>query len=273
MKVLNRLGILCGGLAVLAGYPYDTDVTHYEFVTPKVKKPVTFVILSDLHGQTYGKGMQELIQLVKDQNPDAILIPGDLFDEFSKDTNAFQLLDGLQEYPIFYSTGNHEEHRDDVYEIKQRLQEHHVNVLNGTSQVITLQGTTFEIGGIPSRKRETSYTVVEVNRTFHTDHYRILLSHRPHWVHLYKEIQSDWIISGHAHGGQWCIPFITIGLGAPQQGFLPAYVRGIHKLGKNRLLISRGLVRHYHYLPRLFNNPEVVVLTMKPKVDKVPIPG
>lgn len=271
--MLKGLKKLLLGSVVLAGLPFETDVTQYVYRSKKVKNAITFVVLSDLHGQSYGEHMKTLIDLVKMENPDIILLPGDLFDEYSEDESAWDLIQALQDYPMFYVTGNHEEKREDLEEIKKKLKENHVCVLEKESVVVTVEGTSLEIGGIPCRRVESDYTVEEVNAIFHTDNYRILLSHRPHWVNLYQQVQCDWVISGHAHGGQWCIPMTHIGLGAPQQGFLPKYTKGVHPLGDKHLLISRGLVRHYHYIPRLFNNPEVVVLKIQPKYDKVPIPG
>lgn len=268
-----KLGRLLLGAVAIAGLPFGIDVTQYVYQTKKVFFPIRFVILSDLHGQSFNDDMNELINLVKAENPDVILLPGDLFDEYSNDENAWKLLDGLKEYPRFYVTGNHEERRDDIHELIDHLKEVGVTVLSKNSQVIRIHNTDIEIAGIPCRKQESDYTKEEINQIFTSNHYRILLSHRPHWVNLYKELNCDWIISGHAHGGQWCIPFTHIGLGAPQQGFLPQYTSGVHNLEDKHLLISRGLVRHYHYLPRLYNNPEIVVLTLKPKFNQVPIPG
>lgn len=267
-----KLGRLVLGALAVAGLPFGTDVTQYVYQTRKVFFPIRFVVLSDLHGQLYNDNMQELINLVKAENPDVILLPGDLFDEYSKDDNAFKLLDGLKKYPRIYVTGNHEERREDIRELINHLKEMGVTVLSKDSVVLRVYNTDIEIGGIPCRKEETDYTVEEVNQIFKTNHCRILLSHRPHWTSLYSKIDCDWIISGHAHGGQWCIPFTNIGLGAPQQGILPKYTSGVHALNHNHLLISRGLVRHYHHiLPRLYNNPEIVVLTLKPKMNRIPV--
>ena len=147
--MLKGLKKLLMGSVVLAGLPFETDVTQYVYRSKKVKNAITFVVLSDLHGQSYGEHMKTLIDLVKMENPDIILLPGDLFDEYSKDESAWDLIKGLQDYPMFYVTGNHEEKREDLEEIKKKLKENHVTVLEKESVVVTVEGTSLEIGGIP----------------------------------------------------------------------------------------------------------------------------
>ena len=77
----------------------------------------------------------------------------------------------------------------------------------------------------------------------------------------YYNYKFDVMFSGHAHGGQFRLPFIG-GLYAPAQGILPKYTAGYHEGKNNGLIISRGLGNSGFPL-RLFNRPEIVVLTIK----------
>lgn len=255
--------ITLAGLAlVVGGLPYRCGVTEYSLRSDKIKKPVRFIILSDLHGTSYGKHMRKILKKVNQLNGDVILIPGDLFDEYTDDKNGFDLIKGLRKYPVYYCTGNHEEHRDDLESLKMKMKHFGIEVLNNQSEVIEVNGNKIEIGGIPSKKREYSYTPKDVDAVFQTDHYRLLLSHKPQWVNLYNLIHCDLIVSGHAHGGQWRIPFTKIGAAAPKQGLLPKYIDGVHELNEKQLVISRGLTKDYHGIPRLYNDPEIVVLNL-----------
>lgn len=251
--------------AFVAGLPYKCDWTEYSIYSSKIKFPVRIIMLSDLHGSSYGKSMEKLIKMIEQAHGDAIVIPGDLFDEFHGDENGFALLDQIKKYPTFYSTGNHEEHRRDVTSLKEKINEKGVNVLDFNSKVVELNGNEIEIGGINCKYREGNYLAHQINDIFKTDDFRILLSHKPHWTSIYKDIDCDLIVSGHAHGGQWCIPGTRIGAIAPQQGLLPQYISGMHDIKNKKIVIGRGLTKDYHGIPRLYNNPEFVVINLLPE--------
>ncbi len=71
------------------------------------------------------------------------------------------------------------------------------------------------------------------------------------------------IISGHAHGGQARIPFTHQGLYAPQQGLLPKYTEGIHDMRYAKFAISRGFASGKPFLPRFYNNPEMMIVEIE----------
>ena len=264
------LMVLPAAAAALKGWPVRFDITRYEILTPAVRKPVRFAVLADVHDTWYGENMERVTDLVRQETPDAILIPGDLCQEKTENRNSFLLMEQLKDYPVFYCTGNHEERRKDVEAVKQDLRDRGVIVLDGRSVAAEFGGSLFEIGGISSRnyKRGPGYTAEEVNALFHTDGYRILLSHQPQWIDLYKALDCDLTVCGHAHGGQWRFPGTGQGLIAPNQGLLPKYTSGIHALGRNHEVISRGMAWHYHGIPRMYNNPEFVMITVAPKGER-----
>ncbi|NLT93963.1 MAG: metallophosphoesterase, partial [Clostridia bacterium] len=92
------------------------------------------------------------------------------------------------------------------------------------------------------------------------DAVKILLAHRPDMFPLYSDYGFNLVLSGHAHGGQIRLPFIG-GLVAPNQGVLPEYTSGEYKMGDSTMVVSRGLGNSI-FPQRLFNHPEVVVLTL-----------
>lgn len=263
-QVIGALGAGAGALAA-AGLPLRTDVTAYSFTSAKIKQPVKALVLSDLHNDYNGAQIEKLAELIRGMNADFILMPGDIAEEHFHQERSFELIEQLAGIPMYYCTGNHEEFRWDLSKLKQRFRDHGVEVLDEKTVCVNVRGTDFEIAGISCRLNEKDFTAEEVNALFHTDHYRILLSHKPNWVNLYRKIHCDLIVCGHAHGGQWHIPFWDIPLAAPSQGLFPKYVRGVHETGEARMVVSRGMVRHYHGIPRLFNNPEIVILNFEPE--------
>ena len=90
--------------------------------------------------------------------------------------------------------------------------------------------------------------------------YTILLSHRPELFESYVHCNIDLVLSGHAHGGQFRLPFIG-GLIAPNQGLFPQYDAGLYTSGSTNMIVSRGLGNSI--IPIRFNNrPEVVVIEL-----------
>lgn len=89
-------------------------VNHYQIKSNKItkNKKLTFVMFADLHSKTYGKDNQYLVDLVKKEMPQGILIPGDLIiGKTNEDfTTALNLLEQLAQIaPVYYSNGNHEQ--------------------------------------------------------------------------------------------------------------------------------------------------------------------
>ena len=90
--------------------------------------------------------------------------------------------------------------------------------------------------------------------------YTILLSHRPELFDTYVSGEIDLVLSGHAHGGQFRLPFIG-GLYAPGQGFFPKYDAGMYSKETTSMVVSRGLGNSI--IPLRFNNrPEIVLIEL-----------
>ncbi len=54
-----------------------------------------------------------------------------------------------------------------------------------------------------------------------------------------SQLEADLVLTGHAHGAQWCLPIID-GLYAPGQGFNPKYYQGMNQANGSIQIISRG---------------------------------
>ena len=93
------------------------------------------------------------------------------------------------------------------------------------------------------------------------DGFTILLSHRPELFDTYADQGMDLVLSGHAHGGQFRLPFIG-GLVAPNQGLFPKYDAGIYTEDNTNMLVSRGVGNSI--LPfRINNRPEVILIELQ----------
>jgi predicted MPP superfamily phosphohydrolase len=251
-------------------------VTGIDVKSPKL--PDSFdgyriVHLSDLHNKRFGRRQERLVKKIDNARPDIIVFTGDLIDSRHSDIEAsLELIRQIVNIaPVYYVTGNHEWRSGRVEFLSKVLKDNGVHVLQSAHEKISNDGDGIYIMGIddPSVYREgyKETTVVKreiehmMNEVQDNDEFKILLAHRPDMFPLYSEYGFDLVLSGHAHGGQIRLPFIG-GLVAPNQGFFPKYTSGDHKIGNCVMVVSRGLGNSI-FPQRLFNHPEIVVLTLK----------
>lgn len=236
----------------------------YTVESPKISSPVRLAVVADLHGCRYGKNMQNLLDAVRKAAPDAILLPGDFFDDKHPEDNAHLAATLLAaEYPTFYVTGNHEIASKRSGALKDALRSYGVTVLEGDAVPLTVRGETVWIGGADDPligQKKAAEQRKAAREAVPDGAFSILLSHRPELTEDYAALGFDAVIAGHAHGGQWRIPGVLNGVYAPHQGLFPAFAGGMYDLGTTKLIVSRGLARETTLVPRICNRPELVIL-------------
>lgn len=253
---------------IVIGY-HDMIIKNYTLKSKKIRTTVHIGIISDLHGTQYGKHQEKLIQSIQKQQLDIILFIGDIVDEYSSIEEVEDLLKGIRDIPSFYVLGNHEISSCQDNDMKVLMKKYGVHIIGQKYESILINDTTLTIAGIDdllSFQNEEEPLLAfqnEINKlskSIDKSTYSILLSHKPSLVDIYKNTSFDLIVSGHAHGGQWRIPHILNGLYAPDEHLFPHYAGGIYQFEHNHLLVGRGLVKNF--IPRFFNPPELVVLTL-----------
>ncbi len=266
-KLLKLLAVIAI-VMIAATIWYEVPVTEHITISGegKIGSPVRFALVTDLHSCYYGKDQSQLIRMIDKEKPDAILMSGDIFDDRLGQKNARIFIEGVADrYPCFYVTGNHEFWSKKEDEMKEFLASKGVTVLEGNARNISINGNDIDICGVddPTYMTEPEWEerLDGADKESNSGNYRILLSHRPEKVEAYKKYDFDLILCGHAHGGQWRIPFTKRGVAAPNQGLLPAYVDGLYDLDNgSEMIVSRGLARERMPYPRFFNHPEVVII-------------
>ena len=254
-------------------------VSHFKEASAKLSQPLTAVLLSDLHGTMYGQKQECLLEAIRGQSPDLILLAGDMADPKVPLENFLCLLDGLgADTPSFYVSGNHEQWTRDMPRLERSFQSRGVCVLKGSGVSIEIKGQRLLICGVddphaftlshhslslPPEWKQQIHSCRALAASY-PDTYRILLSHRPEPVAYYRDSHFDLVAAGHAHGGQVRLPFCPGGLFAPHQGFFPRYAGGQYHLGSSSLIVSRGLC--LNRLPRICNPPELVVMDLLPAI-------
>lgn len=227
--------------------------------------------VSDLHNTEMGKDNEKLLVMLRDADPDMIAITGDLIDSRNTDIEvALQFIrEAVKIAPCYYVTGNHEARVNEYGELKAGMEAAGVTVLEDAKFEISIDGETIMLIGVNDPSYQTDYlfgdaeTVMDTKlEELHTedDVFTILLSHRPELFDIYADHGMDLILSGHAHGGQFRLPFIG-GLVAPNQGLFPEYDAGIYTEGNTNMLVSRGVGNSI--LPfRINNRPEVILIEL-----------
>ena len=234
------------------------EINRYE-IKAGVERPVTALVVSDLHSGAFG----HILDKIKELSPDAVLCPGDVIHTASPKENGFDfLVEAAKLCPVFCSVGNHEvKHGIDV---KQNLRDTGAVLLDNEWTEfcgITIGGlsTGYSVESKQGRIKKTPRPKIEkLDGFFACGGFKLLLSHHPEYYDRYlKDKDVDLVISGHAHGGQWRV--FGRGVFAPGQGIFPKYTSGLYK---GRLLVSRGLANNT-YIPRIFNDTEPIMLYIK----------
>ena len=96
------------------------------------------------------------------------------------------------------------------------------------------------------------------------DKFNILLAHTPTFIKQYSQWGADLVLCGHMHGGIVRIPFTNIGLLSPERTIFPKYAAGKFKVNGSIMIVNRGIGGSSFDL-RLFNNPEITVITLRSK--------
>lgn len=246
-----------------------------EYTVTDSEIPVSFsgfriVQVSDLHNVEFGEKNEELIALIKKAKPDIIVLTGDMVD--SRRTDIAVALDFARQAvaiaPTYYITGNHESRISDYGVLKAGLIEAEVVVLENESVDIKCADEAITILGIQDMGFGddfffTDYEIFEQykNTLPKSENYTVMMAHRPHLFGNYAAFGADLVLSGHAHGGQFRLPFVG-GVFAPGQGFWPKYDAGLFDKGESKMIVSRGLGKSV--IPLRFNNrPELVVVELK----------
>lgn len=241
---------------VITNYTYESDKLGTDLDGYRI------VQISDLHNATFGKNNRKLLDAIKSCSPDMIVITGDLVD--SNHTDVERAVSFVEQAvtiaPVYYVTGNHEYWltSTDRQQTLQGILSAGAIDLDNLSVPITRRDSSFLLVGL-----DDHHLVDETLKRLLTnqDELSIVLAHEPQYLQEYADAGADLVLSGHAHGGQFRLPFIG-GLVAPDQGFLPEYTSGDYTIADTDMIVSRGLGNSI--IPvRLFNYPEIVCVELK----------
>lgn len=137
MNVKKRVAsalLLCAVGVTIAGLQCSLTVRQYTVKSDKIGegKRLRIVMLSDLHSYSYGTDQSLLVNKVAEQQPDIILLCGDIVDDKKPVFGAQLLLQQITQIaPCYYVSGNHEYWGED-----------------NESETITVAGEQYTICGV-----------------------------------------------------------------------------------------------------------------------------
>lgn len=240
------------------------ETTYYTYKAEQLGADLEgyrIVQISDLHNVKFGKNNQKLVDRIRECEPDMIVLTGDLVD--SNHTNvdrAVQFVDEIVKIcPVYYVTGNHEYwlEKSEYDELMDGLVSAGVVILDNQVVEISRGDAKFRLVGLDDKSLAdgTLEALLSDEKEL-----TVVLAHEPQYFARYAGTGVDLVLSGHAHGGQFRLPFVG-GIVAPDQGFLPEYTAGEYYMNGTEMIVSRGLGNSV--IPvRLFNYPEIVCVEL-----------
>lgn len=240
------------------------ETTHYTYAAEQLDADLEgyrIVQISDLHNAKFGKNNQKLVGRIRECEPDMIVLTGDLVDSNHANVDrAVQFVDEIVKIcPVYYVTGNHEYwlEKSEYDELMDGLIGAGVVILDDQVVEISMGDAKFRLVGLDDKSLAdgTLEALLSDEKEF-----TVVLAHEPQYLVRYADTGVDLVLSGHAHGGQFRLPFVG-GIVAPDQGFLPEYTAGEYYMDGTEMIVSRGLGNSV--IPaRLFNYPEIVCVEL-----------
>ena len=250
--------------------------------SPKIKQIHRIVFLSDLHDNEFGKGNQALLEAIRAEKPDLVLIGGDTMvvkPGAARLRVTRELLSGLSKLscPVYYGNGNHEQRmqrEQEVYgslysEFRQLLLETGVHYL---SDETAFWGEDLAVSGLNIGRRFYRDLLPEqMDRGYirrrlgeaDRNRFQILLAHSPLFLDAYAGWGADLTLAGHFHGGTIRLPFLG-GVMTPQYQFFLPWCAGTFEKNGRYMIVSRGLGTHSINI-RFRNKPQVVSVELRPE--------
>lgn len=259
----------------------EPEVSRYCVTSPLLPKNfdgIRIVHLSDLHNKVFGKNNEPLIDLISKENPDYIMMTGDMISHNAPATDKYlTLVRKLTEMcPVYYVNGNHELSdldEDEFNYVAKTLSEYGAVCLDNAEIEITSGSESICICGLcysaeyyrgvrEYKHGWKAFTLIDMIHYLgvkRPDRYTILLAHNPLDFDIHAEWGADLSLGGHVHGGLIRLPLVK-GVLSPERRLMPKYKEGVYRIGNSSLIASRGLGRL-----RIHNPPEIVSVILKCK--------
>lgn len=244
----------------------------YAIPIPKLKSDKNIVFFSDFHSVAKKGYIDKLVNEIKKANPQCVVIGGDMIvgKKGANNKPAIELLEKLaKEFKIYYVYGNHESRmferkiQDEDGYFEFLTSQTNVEILNNKSTKIQLDNVSLNLTGLEfsdvyykkGKSQRPKITEIE-DKLLKTEHYSIVVCHKPEFFEVISQTEADLVLAGHNHGGIVRFPFIG-GIVSTSYRLFPRYSYGLYKKNNCKMILSSGIGTHTIHF-RLFNPPEIV---------------
>lgn len=238
-----------------------TKLEHLTIVSPKITQEKKILLVSDLHVEHFFKDyhLKTLINTIKEENPDMVLIAGDLLNKGNSSySEYFSLLQQENLPPLYAVIGNHDLMGDS--HAVERIAE--VSPIQFLNQKI-LDVWEIQLIGISDKSSRKDQSLDDILNflplTWENEKFWILISHQPIDLEKIKNYPIDLEVAWHTHNGQFIFfrPFVR---------FLNDYLYGEYHLWEKTAFITQWIGTRW--LPfRLWAQSEIVIIHLLPKKE------
>jgi len=260
-RFLEQSATMLGGAPFVAGgYGFfygrlNLETTHPRIVIPRLPRAFhgfRIAQLSDIHIGPFmtEEQIRKYVAIANETKPDLIVLTGDFVTwDGSTQEAAVNSLRGLHApFGVYGCLGNHDAWarvQDSITalfgEIDYRILRQQQAAISRGSERLNLIGIDFHPGR-PGDARGGVFgaqSLAVVEPLIAPDTANILLSHNPNNFDRAAELGIDLTLSGHTHGGQAALEFISPEL-APSRLVTP-YVAGYFQKPGGQLYVNRGI--------------------------------
>ncbi|NDV77693.1 metallophosphoesterase [Dysgonomonas sp. 511] len=227
----------CGYLKYQWKVRVELPVNIYKTIGDSTNvRSLRIVAISDVH-LGYGIGKKEFekwVDLINKEEPDIVLIAGDLIDNSLRPLNEGNYAESFHKIKapmgIYACPGNHE-YISGIKESLQFMDKAGIKLLRDSAALVD---GLFYVVGRDDRMNENRKPLKEITDALDKSKPIILLDHQPYHLEEAEAYGVDLQISGHTHQGQvWPISLITKQLYEKDHGFI--------KKGNANIYVSSGI--------------------------------
>lgn len=191
---------------------YNIKEKHYNFASSKLETKYKIAMISDSHIETTinSSKFNKLLEEIKKNNPDMLLIVGDFVDDGTSKKEMKKSCEYLGKlnlkYGVYFVHGNHDKgyyesskRGFDSGDLEEELEKNNVKVLK--DQKILINNEILLVG----RRDFEDSARLKINDIINDQDalkYTIIMDHEPNDYINEAKSNADLVVSGHTHGGQ-----------------------------------------------------------------------